>query len=281
MAKIEWTEKTWNPVGGCRRKSPGCLNCYAERVAFRLKHNPNESIRSHYAGLTQITNGRPGWTGKTSASVDVLLQPLRRKQPTTYFISLSDLFYAERPNADIDMVFTVMALCGQHRFLILTKYAERMLEYVTRIGTSIIPLELCARALGYTFDYEGVPLLSWPIPNIGLGVSAENQEHADERIELLKRTPAAMRFVSYEPALGPVDFREHAAHIDWIIFGMESGPHARPGEVEWARSAKNQCVEAGTAFFLKQYADAKGRKISTPELDGQKWTQMPDWRRNG
>jgi protein gp37 len=278
--KIQWTQETWNPVGGCRRKSPGCLNCYAERQAHRLAGNPNEKIQALYSGLTQITNGRPGWTGATSFSGSALLKPLKTRKPTTFFISLSDLFYDARSDTDIDMVFAVMALSGRHRFQVLTKYADRMQRYVTRLASSIFPLEMCARMLGYTFDYNGTPLLSWPIPNIWLGVSVEDQKHADERIPLLLRTPAALRFVSYEPALAGVNFDPiwlrpspstafldgrvkpesplsvGCVGLDWIICGGESGPGARPCDVAWVRSAVRQCADAGVSCFVKQLGAA-------------------------
>jgi protein gp37 len=274
--KIQWTEETWNPVAGCRRKSPGCLNCYAERQALRLACNPNEKIQSLYSGLTQITNGRPAWTGATGSSETALLKPLRTKKPTTYFISLSDLFYDERPLRDIYRVLAVIALSGQHRFQVLTKYADTMSLVMNAIAKNIKPLEEAAREIGYTFNHEGIPLLRWPIPNLHLGVSVENQQYADERIPLLLKTPAALRFVSYEPALGPVNFsgflprRVHDSYhgewnrvggLDWIIVGGESGPGARPFNVDWAWTAIKQCRAAGTKVFLKQLG-------SNPVIEG-------------
>jgi protein gp37 len=281
--KIQWTinadgsqGETWNPVSGCRRKSPGCLNCYAERSAHRLSGNPNEKIANLYGGVTQITNGRPGWSGKTGFSESALLKPLRTRKPTTYFISLSDLFYDGRPTSHIDMVFAVMALCPQHRFQVLSKYPERMFEYVPdkdvadRIGT-----ELCLMALYGVPIPDGPSRIKWPLPNVWLGVSCEDRQRFVERTVLLRRTPAAVRFLSLEPLLedlGDIDL----ADIDWVIAGAESGPSARPAQTEWFRSIKDQCVAAGVPFFLKQFADAKGHKIGTPELDGQQWMQMPE-----
>jgi protein gp37 len=284
--KIQWTEETWNPVQGCFKVSPGCKNCYAIRQVVRLSENPNEKIARRYHGITSGMN----WTGKCGIDEEVLLQPLRRRKPTTYFISLSDLFYDKRHVTHIWKVLAVASQCREHTFQILTKYPERMCEIMSdpdiedRVDEEGVDLGWChANAAG-----------RFPLPNVWLGVSVEDQQHADERIPLLLRTPAAVRFVSYEPALGPVDFRKYlppqqevlagkindgylgGPYLGWIIYGHESGPGARPGEVAWARAVKNQCVESGTPFFLKQFADAKGRKIGTPVLDGQQWMQMPE-----
>lgn len=291
--EIQWTEETWNPVSGCRRKSPGCLNCYAERQAHRLSGNPNEKISALYSGVTQITNGRPGWTGRTGFSESALLKPLRTRKPTTYFISLSDLFYDERPYEDIFAVLCMIAKCQRHRFQILTKYIERAHEILS---------ERRWRNLGHIYapliPGEHRPDDAEFLPNLWLGVSCEDQKHADERIPLLLRTAAAVRFLSLEPLLGPIDLlhmprpgnfhdyltgeresalsKDHTASVDWVIAGAESGPGARPAQIEWFRSIKDQCVAAGVPFFLKQFADAKGHKIGTPELDGQQWMQMPE-----
>ena len=298
--RIEWTEETWNPVGGCRRKSTGCERCYAERVAHKLGRNP---ATPRYAGLTQITNGSPHWTGEVFIDEKVLLEPLRRRKPTTYFISLSDLFYG-RPDEHIDLVFAVMALCPQHRFLILTKYPERMQRWfkrLTEIAEKHRPNTVCK-----TFSESDVlnlfwmhwrmgmgpafPHGPWPLPNVMLGVSVENQQYADERIPQLLNTPAAGRFVSYEPGLGEVDFRRlyggitmngfadvvldslagrydaawkgreshiafdagTCASLDWVIVGGESGPGARPFDIQWARDTVRQCKDAGVPCFVKQ-----------------------------
>jgi protein gp37 len=277
--KIQWTQETWNPIGGCRRKSPGCVNCYAERQAHRMAYNPNVKLALRYVNITGTNSSGIHWTGKTFIDEDVLLKPLRTKKPTTYFISLSDLFYSERPDEDIDRVFAVMALADHHRFQILTKYSERMLRYCLfrnedlgrQAQRQLVPH---MRAwLGGKIQHTG--LIQWPLPNVWLGVSVENQQYADERIPLLLRTPAALRFVSYEPALGPVDFGRaypcgyycdesvgHVDHpfvtpgitskIDWIIVGGESGPGARPCNVRWIRSAVRQCRESSVPVFVKQ-----------------------------
>lgn len=244
-SKIEWTERTWNPIVGCSLKSPGCINCYAERQAHRLASNP---ATPHYAGTTKMSKRGPVFTGKVAmAPESTLLEPLRRKKPTTYFVnSMGDLFHESIPDEWIDRVFDVMARSPRHTFQILTKRAERMRDYSE----------------------------DWLLPNVWLGVSAERQQEADERIPLLLQTPAAIRFVSAEPLIGQIMLRnitgkhptsepwhDHfdALHpqafprIDWVIVGGESGHNARPMHPEWARSLRDQCEEAGVAFFFKQW----------------------------
>lgn len=279
---IQWTDETWNPTRGCSRVSPGCVNCYAERTAMRQIHDG-------YKGLVHISNGHPSWTGVVRAMTGKTLEaPLHWKKPRRIFVnSMSDLFHESLPDEAIDRIFAVMALCQQHTFQVLTKRADRMLAYVSRLEKGIGPLEAAARELGHTFNFQGFSLLAWPIRNLWLGVSVENQKYADERIPLLLQTPAAIRFVSYEPALGAVDFTRISAKsaapydgeywldalrgrgfkpspltalpievdfdaLDWIIVGGESGPGARPFDVAWARDTIEQCRAAGVACFVKQ-----------------------------
>ncbi len=291
---IEWTEQTWNPVAGCSLVSPGCTNCYAMVQAARLLDRPG----SHYEGTTKRVNGKPVWTGKIGIAPDsVLLAPLRRRKPTMYFVnSMADLFHEGVPDAVIDRVFAVMALLPQHTFQVLTKRAKRMREYVRGLAP--------ANIMGWIANYEGrqhsteADLPEWPLPNVWLGVSAEDQARADERIPDLLATPAAVRFVSAEPLLGPVDFTEVAqprpdlrgsviydalrgtggfngppGRLDWIIVGGESGDGARPMHPDWARSIRDQCQAAGTAFFFKQW----GEWAVTYDRD----RDDPDWRRCG
>lgn len=292
--RIQWTQNadgsqgtTWNPVPGCMKVSPGCKNCYAIRHVLRMAGNPNKKIRSRYLN---IVHDAPNWTGKTSIDEEVLLQPLRRKKPTTYFISLSDLFYDGRPDIDIDRVFAVMALAHWHTFQVLTKYEKRMASYFDpAIERAVAIKEQASKLPDYDRLIRAADYMPFPHPNVWLGVSVEDQKHADERIPLLLRTPAALRFVSYEPALGPVDFRfpagasgpasfpadfEHWTEarrsewfnmqaratymtragigLDWIIVGAESGPGARPCDVAWVRSVVKQCRDAGVPCFVKQ-----------------------------
>jgi len=300
---IEWLAwpgyrpATWNPVGGCSRISEGCRGCYAEGMAARFS-KPGQW--GH--GFAEMRGGKPRWTGRVELLPDKLQVPLRWRSPRCIFVnSTSDLFHEKLPDEAIDRVFGVMALCPQHRFICLTKRAERMREYSNRVARGnetqepILPHVPERCMWNQTLKSGG----HWPLPNVIFGVSVEDQETADERIPHLLATPAACRMVSYEPALGPVDFlrwlplcrvttcrpdREETAelrlskkngpHINWIVMGSESGHGARPCDIDWVRSIRNQCCAAGVAFFWKQHIDG-GRKISTPELDGRTWTEFP------
>lgn len=300
MSKIEWTEKTWNPIVGCSVVSPGCTNCYAMKTAHRLSRNPSTP---HYAGLTQDSRGGPVWTGEMrQAPADVLTAPLRRLKPTTWFVnSMSDLFHEDGRNEWIDQVFAIMAACPQHRFQILTKRAELMRDYLTdravrwRIFDFVRAFALEDRVNfkpivateGETSAREGMlgGPFRWPLPNVWLGVSAEDQTRADERVPQLLATPAAVRFASAEPLLGPLDLTEWlhesacwiqdggaecTCHppteicIDWVIVGGESGPSARPMHPAWAREIRDQCTDAGVPFFFKQW----GEFVSVSEVEG-------------
>jgi protein gp37 len=210
---IEWTERTWNPIVGCSIHSAGCTNCYAMKMAGRLEamasahgsaFDGDPGPTGHYLGTTTKTKAGFVWTGKVNVAPDsILMEPLRRKKATTWFVnSMSDLFHESVPDEVIDRVFAVMALCPQHRFQVLTKRADRMRDYITgdrgelRAAITVNSLRL---GLG---DPRPV---AWPLPNVWLGVSVEDQRAADERIPDLLATPAAVRFVSCEPLLGQVD----------------------------------------------------------------------------
>lgn len=290
---ISWTEVTWNPIRGCSRVSEGCRECYAEGVAARFSGpgQPYEglaklvSVDRWKKGVGGVEERRePRWTGVVAFVDDHLADPLRWKKPRRVFVnSMSDLFHEKVPNDWIDRIFAVMALAPKHTFQTLTKRAERMREYCNELDTrrriGIAMLDLIKEG---EFNSDGitVPLehrpdstdeeprfwSAWPLPNVWMGVSAENQETADERVQLLLQTPAAVRWVSYEPALGPVDFTNlhppnytnafgHSCglpNLDWIVCGGESGPRARPMGVDWAIQAREQCHDAGVAFFMKQ-----------------------------
>src|SRR4051812_3638671 len=202
-SNIEWTGFTWNPIAGCTVLTPGCKRCYAMKMAARLEAMGQEL----YAGLTKPSKAGPVWTGVVrQAPEHVLLSPLKRRKPTTYFVnSMSDLFHEDVPDEWIDRIFAVMALSPQHTFQVLTKRAERMRAYLTsccRDGidfamNEMAPAHWCKRELQ---DYGDLPL-----KNVWLGVSAERQQEADERIPQLLQTPAAIRFVSLEPLLGPIN----------------------------------------------------------------------------
>lgn len=241
---IEWTERTWNPVRGCSRVSEGCRNCYAERQAARFRGGA-------FRGFVEITNGHPQWTGKVELMDHILDVPFKTRKPAMWFVnSMSDLFHESLSWRSISKVFAVMAQSPQHTFQILTKRPKIMQDYITNEDTPGMIEEAAGKGSGWLFRAN---IGRWPLPNVWLGVSCEDQETADERIPLLQNTPAAIRFVSAEPLLGPVSFRwSQWPGIDWVIVGGESGPYARSCDVAWIRSIRDQCKEAGIACFVKQ-----------------------------
>lgn len=256
---IEWTDKTWNPIRGCTRVSEGCRNCYAEKVAARFS-KPGQA----YHGLAHFVGGEARWTGQLRLVDEMLTQPLRWLKPSRIFVnSMSDLFHENLSDADIDRVFAVMALAPRHTFQVLTKRTDRMRAYLTNDGL----YQRILRAAD-PFRAANPKLCRVPIsdprqaafwPQVWLGVSVENQAAADERIPDLLAAPAAVRFLSCEPLLGPLDLwlyldpmRQFRRHLDWVICGGESGPGKRPTDVAWHRSLRDQCKAAGVAFFEKQ-----------------------------
>lgn len=304
MSRIEWTEQTWNPIAGCSVVSPGCTNCYAMRIAGdRLKRHPK------YAGLTMPSKAGPVWTGETRFDVDALTIPLQRKKPTRYFVnSMSDLFHESVSDVDIDRTFAVMALAQQHQFQVLTKRAARMRAYMTtpdrkrRIaGRAMDVSDLLAHQAGscdarISLDHFSAAFKPQGVfPNVWLGVSVEDQVRASERIPELLRTPAAVRFLSCEPLLGPLDLHEldidgrfliwplegtsecenedgeptaDLPAIDWVIVGGESGPDRRDMDPAWARSIRDECAAAGVPFFMKQMT---GKKHIPEDLMIRQW----------
>jgi len=286
MTKIEWVRssdgsqgQTWNPFAGCAVLSPGCTNCYAMKMAARL----DAMGQPLYKGLTKPSKAGPVWRGTVRANPDALLAPLKRKKPTTYFVnSMSDLFYEKFDDEMIDQVFAVMALTPQHTYQVLTKRAERMREYcnsrnaVIRIYNIVCDLVTDGDARGVLIAPGVEPAIAppgprifldtWPLPNCWLGVSTERQKEWDERTEHLRNTPAAVRFVSAEPLLGPIVGKpETMLDLDWIIVGGESGPNARPSHPDWFRGLRDQCATAGVHFFFKQH----GEWLSCTDDDGQ------------
>jgi protein gp37 len=291
-SKIEWTDATWNPIVGCSIVSPGCTNCYAMRMAARLQSciGDGKHLVGHYDGTVKRINGHAVWTGKVALAPDhILTAPLRWQKPRRIFVnSMGDLFHESIPDAWIDRVFAVMALSPQHEFQVLTKRAKRMRDYVCHISEPGFGARdrIDNVVLGWRLDRTHKEVFRsgrldvvndgydacerWPLPNVWLGVSAERQQEADERIPHLLQTPAAVRFVSAEPLLGPIDFRrafyvgeegggEHVGSkrqmIGWIIVGGESGPKARPMHPQWARDIRDQCQAAGVPFFFKQWGE--------------------------
>jgi len=304
-SRIEWTDATWNPVTGCTRASEGCDNCYAVVMTKRLEAMGQEK----YAGLVNL--GKNHFNGVVRTHEDALLLPLTWKKPRQIFVnSMSDLFHKDVPFEFIDKVFAVMALCPQHVFQVLTKRPDRMAEYLNdrlqpgageTVGAdrrSFISAE-CYRILeeGGECDPDKDANWTeagshrrmgwaWPLPNVWIGSSVEDQVAADERIPHLLKCPAAVRFLSCEPLLGPVDLAltrsDRVAHvlkssssfpgfastgkkeslIHWVICGGESGHKARPMHPDWARSLRDQCQAARVPFFFKQWGEfAPGDQI--------------------
>jgi protein gp37 len=316
---IEWTDATWNPIRGCSRVSEGCKNCYAERVANRYS-GPGLP----YDGT--ITDGR--WNGQIKLVPEVLDKPLRWRKPRRIFVnSMSDLFHENVPLEYIAQVFDVMASatadCGKnhkheeecwcgdpHIFQILTKRPERM----RRVINEELP-EFVAELMWGDSTLSMAIGDHWPLPNVWLGVSVENQRTADERIPLLLQTPAAVRFLSIEPMIGPVNLdgiwgypgSADGAQLDnwpihWVIVGGESGPGARPMHPDWVRGLRDQCQAAGVPFFFKQWGEwaaisqpvdvyhascgfqtlgpgqgckRVGKKAAGRILDGRTWDEFP------
>lgn len=336
--EISWTQRTWNPIAGCRRVSPGCGGgvkgpdgeaggCYAESMAGRIvrmggyewsalkgawmvdpkkKQTPaSRASADRYKDLVRINkDGEARWTGVFAFDSEKLTEPLRRKAPSMYFVnSMSDLFGEGLTNEQIAAVFGVMAACPQHTFQILTKRADRMVEWFKWIAA--LPE---AEKLTLARD-TGAFARPWPLPNVWLGVSCERQEEADERIPLLLQCPAAVRWVSAEPLLGPVDlkrtgalgcscpdpercsgtcpFYRHALdkgrRLDWIVWGGESGHDARPCDVQWIRDGVAQCREAGVPPYVKQFGARvigewhEGRPAGEHSLRDKKGADMAEW----
>ncbi|MEM6265924.1 MAG: phage Gp37/Gp68 family protein [Pseudomonadota bacterium] len=266
---IEWSEATWNPITGCSLASPGCRNCYAMQLAgTRMKNHPSR------AGLTHKVNGNHVWTGEVRFNEGWLDQPLRWSKPRMIFVCAhGDLFHEDVPDEWIDRVFAVMALCPQHTFQVLTKRSRRMRDYIRcGDGTCInIGVRHAIEAMGF----DDIGPVGKALPNVWLGVSAENQRWLMQRACDLVETPAAVRWLSYEPALGPLDiepfvlpasqwsagwlvnypFNYPQSQIDWVVCGGESGPKARPMQPAWARSLRDQCAAAGVPFFFKQWGE--------------------------
>ena len=262
---IEWTDKTWNPVTGCSKVSPGCAHCYAEGVADRFwgtQYPMVEIERASKGALLSDITIRPRQFTDVRTHADRLDQPIRWKKPARIFVnSMSDLFHEDVPFEFIDQVFAVMALAPWHVFQILTKRPERMRTYLATMtfGNSIISEPSAYKRVVDAMDMPAwlpaarrfirVPE-EWPLPNVWLGVSVENENFL-HRIDQLKDTPAAVHFVSIEPLLEDLGALILDG-IDWVIVGGESGPKARPCNVRWIRSVVSECRRARVPVFVKQ-----------------------------
>lgn len=294
-SNIEWTQSSWNILGGCSKCSIGCEHCYAERMTHRLGHNP---ATPQYAGLTDA-QGR--WTGEVRLFPGKSQEPRGWKKPRRVFVqSMGDLFHEKVPVGWITHALDTIQACPQHTFLMLTKRPENMRKALYGVWD---------QDSGRTWQYQSE---NHVIPNLWLGVTVCNQEEADEKIPLLLRIPAAVRFVSIEPMLGAVrlwrwmlgrnamcdcsrslsknggipsiepEYEIHTAcsecgqpwekytGIGWVICGAETGPGKRPMNLNWARDLRDQCVAAGVPFFFKK--DSSGNRY----LDGKLWEEYPE-----
>lgn len=268
---IEWTEATWNPITGCSIESPGCRDCYAATLAgTRLRNHPSR------AGLTtRAANGAYVFNGEVRFNAGWLEQPLRWTRPRMVFVvAHGDLFHPNVPDEWIDKVFAVMARARWHTYQVLTKRAKRMREYLSDPKTygRII-------AAGFDIPCCAMESMTWPLPHVWIGVSAEDQKRADERIHELLATQAAVRWLSLEPLIGPIDFLSSMARCEvtragdlvadwlhWIVCGGESGPRARPSHPDWFRSIRDDCIAARVPYFFKQHG-------AWQEVDGDKPTR--------
>ena len=247
--------ETWNILTGCKHKSAGCDHCWAERMANRQVGMRNKN----YFGT--VKDGH--WTGKVNLIPDALDKPLHWRKPRTVFVnSMSDLFHESVPYQFTSQIFRVMERTPQHLYQVLTKRPERMHElfvHLSRDHSRLAPADAV-----------------WPLPNVHLYTSIEDQATADERIPWLLKTPAAVHGLSLEPMLGPVPYIGDGwlDMLDHVIVGPETGPGARPMDLDWVRGVRDQCVEAGVKFFFKA-AIIDGKRVSMPLLDGRTWDEMP------
>ncbi|MBI0533060.1 DUF5131 family protein [Sphingomonas sp. TX0522] len=241
---IEWTDATWNPVAGCSIATAGCTNCYAMRMAARLEAMGLEK----YQGLTRKSGGRYVWTGRIFLDEGALATPVSWRRPRTVFVnSMSDLFHPDVPIEFIARVWDVMARTERHTYQILTKRPDRMQQVI---------------------QDAGLPVLS----NVWLGTSVEDDAVLG-RIDDLRETPAAVRFLSFEPLIGSVAGAD-LTDIDWAIVGGESGPRSRPMPERWVEEIRLMAMRSGTAFFFKQWG-GRNKKAAGRHLGGRTYDEMP------
>lgn len=243
-SSIEWTDATWNPVAGCAILSPGCTNCYAMRMAARL----NAMGVEKYAELTRKSGGRYVWTGKIRLDETSLDLPLKWKKPRKIFVnSMSDLFHEDVPPEFVSKVWDTMRATPRHTYQILTKRPDRMREILSNFSGAVLP-------------------------NVWVGTSVEDARVLD-RLDDLRNTPAAIRFISFEPLIGSVAGCDLTG-IHWAIVGGESGPRSRPMLPEWVEEIRLRCLVSETAFFFKQWG-GKNKKATGRTYQGRTWDELP------
>ncbi|MCY4501936.1 MAG: phage Gp37/Gp68 family protein [Alphaproteobacteria bacterium] len=271
--EIEWTDATWNPVTGCSIASPGCRHCYAMRLAgSRLKNHPSRR------GLTRRGKAGPVWTGKVRLNDKWLIDPLRRRKPKRIFVCAhGDIFHPSVPDKWIDLVHAVMAQAARHDFQVLTKRSARMATYFNdpdleeRVRAAARELQLKYPRRRDLRQLPARPL--FPLANEWLGVSVEDQRRT-HRIDDLRRTPAALRFISFEPLLEGFDHLDLTG-ISWAIVGGESGPRARPMRVRWVQEINDLCFDQDVAFFFKQWGGPRPKSAGRL-LDGALHDAIPE-----
>jgi protein gp37 len=302
---IEWTDASWNPVTGCREISPGCANCYAARLAAtRLKNTPAYKGLAVLNSKTVVTEQSARWTGKIRLLPDRLDEPAHWRKPRRIFVcDMADLFHGGVSKDFIARVWGQMASCQRHTFQVLTKRPDRLRQILSD-----------AKSWEGWITHNGKPPVGyggngvimgnanrWPLPNVWVGTSVENQHFADLRIPELLRTPAAVRFISAEPLLGPINLLRGGlgTWLHWVIAGGESGHTARPMSAEWVRSLRDQCQSAHVPFFFKQWGEylpslqertepaditimdlgpprKVGKRKAGRLLDGKEWSEFPE-----
>jgi protein gp37 len=273
-SKIEWTEVTWNPTTGCDRISSGCDHCYALTLARRLK----AMGQPKYQNDGDPRTSGPGFA--VTVHQDTLWEPLRWRKPRVVFVnSMSDLFHARVPDSFIASVFGVMAMTPQHTYQVLTKRPRRMRTVLSapafwfRVNDAADAADDALTAINPR--WPGVPSLDpvpWPLPNVWAGTSIENDDYT-WRADDLRQAPAAVRFLSCEPLLGPLPSLDLDG-IHWVIAGGESGPDHRKLDLDWVRGIRDRCAAQGTAFFFKQVGGPTP-KAGGREIDGRTWDEMP------
>lgn len=315
-SRIEWTEATWNCIYGCSRVSPGCENCYAERHCHRFS-----GAGERHEGLTVLRKKGPVWTGKIDLAYHRMFIPMQWSRARRIFVnSLSDVFHDGVPFGYVMAMFAVMAACPDHTFQLLTKRQRRMADFYAYMRKKESPARECVREAmsvldtlyreeklsagiyeRYSARLDAVPAKPWPLSNVWLGVSVEDQPRADERLEALFECEAAVHWASLEPLLGRVDLKNvkrrsgetfnALKQLDWAVIGGESGIGARSMELGWALDSLEQCESEGVPALMKQlgskptWADPswKGEADEAPRVrvhlgdkKGGDWDEWPD-----
>ncbi|MEM9468463.1 MAG: phage Gp37/Gp68 family protein [Actinomycetota bacterium] len=263
MTGIEWTDATWNPLTGCAHVSPGCDGCYAAReAAGRLSGN------HRYAGLAVRPEGGglPRFTGEIRLHPDRVDQPLRWRKPRRVFVnSMSDLFHPDVPDEFIVEVFSIMQRAESHQFQVLTKRPQRMADL---LSSDWFRDELVGMP-----EEADIPSWPYPFPNVWLGTSIESDRYAFRADHGRHRTPAAVRFISAEPLLGPLQSLDLTG-IDWLIVGGESGPQARPMHPDWVRGLRRTDESSGSSAAMHQEPSARGQMAGSDKGSSQRSSQL-------